>query len=72
MTIKDRTRHEISEAFDFFRFLIKHPKEIVRIKDGSEINILCKDVPQKFNMDYRKKRALPTTNYLSEHTFHRV
>ena len=70
MTTKERTRHEISEAFDFLRFLIRHPKEIKRITNGSEINILCKDIPVK--SVGKRKITPPQINYMSEHSFHRI
>jgi len=72
MTTKERTRHEISEAFDFVRFLINHPEEIKRIKNGSEINIFCKEITHIVNVKRSKQSRFPQFNYLSERTFHRV
>ena len=73
MTQKETIRYEISEAFDFIRFLIKHPQEISQIKEGSEINIFCKDLPKKSRAELTQRRnRLPQSTYLSEHTFHRV
>lgn len=71
MTNKDQIKHEISESFDFLRFLIKNPKEVRRITKNSDVHILCKDIPKKLNSKaYQRHR--PTNTYLSEHTFHRV
>lgn len=73
MTAKERTQHEISEAFDFIRFLINHPKEIRNIKKGSSINIFCKEIPHKMRtQSARKSAALLQFNYLSERIFRRV
>ncbi len=73
MTVKEQTRHEILEAFDFLRYLIRNPKEIRNIKEESEINILCKDIPQKTSKKTTKKKVFaPSISYLSEHTFHRI
>ena len=69
-TEKERILHEISEAFDFLRFLIHHPKELKRIKNDSTINIFSKEAPTK-RKGKSKNRALQT-NYLSEHTFHHL
>jgi len=70
---KEKSRHEIAEAFDFVRFLIHHPKELKWIKNSSTIEILSRELPQKREpraLAYRN--TLPETHYLSEHTFHRL
>ncbi|MBI2118548.1 MAG: hypothetical protein HYT97_02855 [Elusimicrobia bacterium] len=73
MTTKERIKHDISEAFDFLRYLIKNPKEIGKIEEGSEINIFCKDIPQKTSKHLNKRKTTaPSISYLSEHTFYRV
>ncbi len=42
MTEKEKTQvqKDIGEGFAFARFLLKHPKELDKIKDGSEIRVL--------------------------------
>ena len=70
MTEKERVRHDVAEAFDFVRFLISHPKELEKIKDGSEIEILSRDMPRGRSLHRRSGRAQAT--YISERTFHKV
>jgi hypothetical protein len=73
MTTKEKTKHEILEAFDFLRFLMKNPEEINHIKDGAEINILCKDIPQKASKKlFGRKRHSFQMNCLSEHIFRQL
>jgi hypothetical protein len=36
----EQTRRDISEGFEFVRFLIKHPKALKSVRNGSEIRIL--------------------------------
>jgi len=73
MTAKERVRHEISEAFDFLRFVIKNPKEMKNIRNGSEINIVCKDVPARRSRKSAPRRSQsPQSSYISQHTFFRI
>ncbi|MBI5884057.1 MAG: hypothetical protein HZB91_13255 [Elusimicrobia bacterium] len=37
---REKIRRDIAEAFDFMRFLIKHPRMLAKIRNGSEIRIL--------------------------------
>ena len=73
MTAKEKSRHEIAEAFDFLRFLMRNPKEIKRIKNGSTVEIVSRELSQKKESRVPSRgRAFSHAHYLSEHTFHRL
>ncbi len=38
MSKKEKAKKDIEVAFDFARYLIKHPEELAKIPDGSEIS----------------------------------
>lgn len=42
---KEQCRHDIAEAFDFARFLVRNPRALRKVKGGSEIRLLR--VPQR-------------------------
>ncbi len=37
---KERLRQDISDAFDFVRFLVKNPRTLRKIKNGAVIQLL--------------------------------
>ena len=66
---KEHLQKDIAEAFDFARFVIKHPKILGAIKNGSEIQF----VPAASSGTARSSRASKKIQSFSTETiFHRL
>ncbi|MBI5245195.1 MAG: hypothetical protein HY922_16150 [Elusimicrobia bacterium] len=59
-------RRDISEAFDFVRFLIKHPEMLKKIKNGAEISI----VPEAARRSGRPKAGRRIQFFAAETVYH--
>ena len=57
MKEKERLRRDIGEAFDFVRFLVKNPKELRKVKGGSEIRIVPAVSETKFYSSAKMKNV---------------
>lgn len=67
MQDRERAQRDIREAFDFVRFLLKNPKELKRIKNGSEVRIVP-FVPETMTYAGLKTRNVQT--FTAETVFH--
>lgn len=63
----EQLRMDISEAFDFARFLIKNPKMLKKIKNGSEIRF-TPAVHQKMPHSYHPPKNVQA--FVAETIFH--
>jgi hypothetical protein len=68
VTKKEKARQDISTAFDFVRFMMKHPGEIGKIPEGAEIVVSSQSQPD--STDSRKTGS--KAHYWAERTFRRV
>ncbi len=66
---KERLQKDIAEAFEFARFVLKHPRMLGKIKNGSEVQF----VPTASHRAARSSRASKNIQSFSTETvFHRL
>jgi hypothetical protein len=66
---KEHLQKDIAEAFEFARFVLKHPKMLSAIKNGSEIQF----IPAAASRALRPSRATkPIQAFSTETVFHRL
>ena len=61
---RERMRKDISEAFDFVRFLIRNPRMLEKVRNGAEIHI----VPETARRSMRRARGRKNIQVFSAET----
>jgi hypothetical protein len=66
---KEHVRRDVSEAFDFVRFLVKNPRALRSIKNGSSVEFLPAETHPKLR-SLRMPKSVQT--FATETIFHAV